>query len=407
MTVIYPTENYYDSEDKSRSDRLLYDLDEEKKIIAEATEEIKKELQKKWHKRYAGAQIFPIRLSGINPDLVDLLLSFDNTLFYNDLANKFNLNQNQRDEISQVIWKITIEKKWDSVTELLSEKLNLNSTISEQIAQLLRDKILFKAKELSEVEFVPKNKVVVGIEKESIKIEVSLLQAIQQFSNLGEQLVTLNPIKLKIFPTSVRPSIKNWIEDYRQTMGIQKHGMMERGNYLFHSDNGKFLTSGERKKLAEILRSLDEDVTLKIDPERQEVVFDMDESKIINQESSSLITNNQDTRYKKISNFNSEYSGQVPNKNNRIQNQSSNSQTQRPQAVNPNFQPNFRPTFVEKKPDEKVMPSQNYQFSQKNQPSFQQNQKFANYQPYAGKSWEEVDKISEPKVKGNTVDLRN
>jgi hypothetical protein len=57
-------------------------------------------------------------------------------------------------------------------------------------------------------------------------------------------------------------------------MGAQKHGMMERGNYLFHSENTRKLNSGDRKKLAEVLRSLDEDVVLKVNPERQEVVFE-------------------------------------------------------------------------------------------------------------------------------------
>lgn len=320
------------------------------------------------------------------------LVSFETSKIIKEIGDGFNLQLLQMANISRTVrgyyfGEIRIEDFPNVLSREIPTDINIAQEISKQIIEkIIEDKSL-------------------GVDKNVI--DISLSEAIQKFPNLGEQLITSSPIKLKIFPQQFRPSIKNWIEDYRQTMGIQKHGMMERGNYLFHSDNGKFLTSGERKKLAEILRSLDEDVTLKIDPERQEVVFDMDESKIINQESSSLITNNQDTRYKKISNFNSEYSGQVPNKNNIIQNQSSNSQTQRPQAVNPNFQPNFRPTFVEKKPDEKVMPSQNYQFSQKNQPSFQQNQKFANYQPYAGKSWEEVDKISDPKVKGNTVDLRN
>jgi hypothetical protein len=110
-------------------------------------------------------------------------------------------------------------------------------------------------------------------------ISAFISSAMQQYPNLGEQLVTSSPIKLKIFPSPVRPSIKNWIEDYRFTMGAQKHGMMERGNYLFHSENTKKLTSGERKKLAEVLHSLDEDVALKIDPERQEIVFEVIEEK--------------------------------------------------------------------------------------------------------------------------------
>jgi len=115
--------------------------------------------------------------------------------------------------------------------------------------------------------------------RKPIRIEsYSVMSAIAQYSQLGEQLITSSPIKLKIFPQPVRPSIKNWIEDYRSAMGAQRHGTMERGNYLFHSENTKNLVSGDRKKLAEVLRSLDEDVALKVDPERQEIVFQQEES---------------------------------------------------------------------------------------------------------------------------------
>ena len=114
--------------------------------------------------------------------------------------------------------------------------------------------------------------------RKPIRVEsYSVMLAIAQYPQLGEQLITSSPIKLKIFPQSVRPSIKNWIEDYRSTMGAQKHGMMERGNYLFHSENTRKLTSGDRKKLAEVLRSLDEGVALPVDPDRQEIIFNQSE----------------------------------------------------------------------------------------------------------------------------------
>lgn len=109
-------------------------------------------------------------------------------------------------------------------------------------------------------------------------LNLSVVKSINTYPKIGEQAITFNPIKLKIFPQPVRPSIKNWIEDYHSAMGVEKHEMMERGNYIYHSENAKRLTSGERKKLAEILRSLDEGVALSIDPDRQEVVFHSEES---------------------------------------------------------------------------------------------------------------------------------
>jgi hypothetical protein len=74
-----------------------FDLQEEKKRIAEGTEEIKAELLAKWQKANAGAQIFPAKLASVNRGMADFLLSFENTLFYNDLAKKFNLTPEKRD----------------------------------------------------------------------------------------------------------------------------------------------------------------------------------------------------------------------------------------------------------------------------------------------------------------------
>lgn len=273
MTVIYPTENYFDEEDRNRPDRMAYDLNEEKKIIAEATEEIKKELLGKWQKRYAGAQIFPDSLNNINPSLIEFLLSFNSTIFYDDLAKKFRLNQEQRDLFPQIIWNAAIKKNWNEAEGSMGSKLNLSPEISSQIIQLINQNILYKSKELSESQFVPQKKIISGGRAEIKKIEIPVSQAISTYPKVGEQLITSGMIKLKIFPQPVRPSIKNWIEDYRSMMGAERHGMMERGNYLFHSENAKRITFEERKKLAEILRSLDEGIALKIDSSNQQVIF--------------------------------------------------------------------------------------------------------------------------------------
>jgi len=100
-----------------------------------------------------------------------------------------------------------------------------------------------------------------------------LLQALQKYPRLGEQAVTSSPIKLKIFPDPVRPSIKNWIAEYHSVLGAGTHGTMERGNFLYHSENAKRLSFGERQKLAVILKSLDENEPVAVDEEKQEIVF--------------------------------------------------------------------------------------------------------------------------------------
>jgi hypothetical protein len=110
-------------------------------------------------------------------------------------------------------------------------------------------------------------------EKLAALVQMKLQEALKKYDRLGEQLLSGNPIKLKIFEAPVRPSIKNWIADYYEKVDARKHDSIERGNYLFHSDNARRLTTGERQRVGTMLRALDEDGMLAIDTQKQELVF--------------------------------------------------------------------------------------------------------------------------------------
>jgi hypothetical protein len=70
------------------------------------------------------------------------------------------------------------------------------------------------------------------------------------------------------------PTIKNWIQDYITHLGYGKHSQMDRTQYLFHSENGKNLSSQDREKLGIILKSFDENIPLPVDEENEEIVFE-------------------------------------------------------------------------------------------------------------------------------------
>lgn len=110
-------------------------------------------------------------------------------------------------------------------------------------------------------------------EQPSYPISLSIEEAMEKYPRVGEQLVTSAPIVLKPFPQPVRPSIKNWIADYHHTLGVGEHGIMERGSYLYNNPNTRTLTEGERKKLALLLKSVDDNTPLSVDAGRQEVAF--------------------------------------------------------------------------------------------------------------------------------------
>jgi hypothetical protein len=109
---------------------------------------------------------------------------------------------------------------------------------------------------------------------QTISEKLAIKEALRKFGKIGEQIVTVNSIKLKQFDQPVRPSVRNWIYDYTSQLGQTGHSSMDRTNYIFRSENGKNLSSPEREKLAIILKSFDENTPLPIDGEKQEIVFE-------------------------------------------------------------------------------------------------------------------------------------
>jgi hypothetical protein len=104
-------------------------------------------------------------------------------------------------------------------------------------------------------------------------VKLSLSQALKQYTKLENQQITDGLIKLRYSDFPSRPTIKNWITDYYQNLGVGNHGIIERGNFLFHSENCKKLGSKERQKLALIFKSLSENMPLVIDAVKQQIIF--------------------------------------------------------------------------------------------------------------------------------------
>lgn len=283
MSVIY-TEPASNRDQKNSPNFMAYDLQSEKNRIAEATEVIKKNLLEGWKKRYADAKIFSDRFSNVNPELIDSLLAFQNTLAYNEIAKKFNISSEQRDILPRIVWGNVLNGGAVSLEKEIEEKMKVGNDIALQISDEVNRIILSKARELSRRSFSKKT---VSAEAQIKKVEIPLAQALKRYRKLGDQLVTNSRIKIRIFPEPARPSIKNWIDDYYENIGAGEHGSVERGNFLFHGFNTKNLSAAERQKLGSILKSLDENSPLKINTEREEVVFDQMESGTGNRPSNS------------------------------------------------------------------------------------------------------------------------
>jgi len=261
---------FFNAQKNNNAGFFAYDLQEEKRRIALGTEEIKNELLEKWKKRYATADIFPAPIAAMHPDVVDFLLSFNLVSVYDDIARQTNLDARGRNVLPRIVWEIAKNKNWNGLNQALISQLPLAQSAHATIAQLLEQYVISKIRALSEKPFAKKTISETEIRKE---VQLPLSKALQQYPKLGEQNITVNPLKLRYFQNSVRPSIKNWITDFHDNMSAGKHGAIDRGNYLFHSENGKKLTPIERQKLSVILKSLDEQTSLSIDVDSQSVVF--------------------------------------------------------------------------------------------------------------------------------------
>lgn len=261
-----------------------YDVEVERQRIAEGTVAVKKELLEKWKKEYKDAQIFPTPISSMRPDIVDFLLSFNLVSVYDSIAKQASIDAKGRNVLPRVVWQIAQSKNWDSLDQILEANLPLVHSAHVAVVDLLKQNILNKIQALSENQTAQKTTIVEKQPKKEIQLPLS--QALSQFPKIGEQTVGGSQIKIRAFATPVRASIKNWIVDFHDAMGSGKHSPIDRGNFLFHSENGKKLTPTERQNVALVLKSLEDGTPLTIDVEAQIIIFGNSEESTENKQPS-------------------------------------------------------------------------------------------------------------------------
>lgn len=106
-----------------------------------------------------------------------------------------------------------------------------------------------------------------------VTVRLPLLKAMAEYKRISDQMITSDKIKLRNSPELVRPTLSNWIRSYREELGIGFHEPVQRGNFLFQTVNGKKLSNEDRAKLNLVLKSIEEQFPLDIDPKREVIVF--------------------------------------------------------------------------------------------------------------------------------------
>ncbi|MFA9262214.1 MAG: hypothetical protein ACEQSB_02555 [Undibacterium sp.] len=104
-------------------------------------------------------------------------------------------------------------------------------------------------------------------------VKLPLLKAMSDYKHVADQMITSEKIKLRNSMELVRPTLSNWIRSYREELGVGFHEPVQRANFLFQTTNGKKLNNEDRAKLNLILKSIEENFPLDIDPKREMIMF--------------------------------------------------------------------------------------------------------------------------------------
>lgn len=102
---------------------------------------------------------------------------------------------------------------------------------------------------------------------------ISFRKALSEYSEIKSQKLTSESLELENFDRPVKPTLENWLQDYKEKMGAGYHDSMQRSQYLFRTKNGKKLDSSERKIISAILEAFDEREEIPVNPGLQKVIL--------------------------------------------------------------------------------------------------------------------------------------
>lgn len=190
-----------------------------------------------------------------------------------EMPEKIHALQKKIDCDDAAIEGISVLLRWYFFKQLTEEELR--SGLQQVVAEKAEQAWLFIQKEILTIKPATSSMEVSEEDKKQTTaiVRMPLLQALSQYEQLGHQLITRERIKIKSQTEPVRPSLLYWIKYYRDELGIGHHNSMERGNFLFRSENGKRLSPEERERVNLVLKSVEENAPLEIDTVQNIIVF--------------------------------------------------------------------------------------------------------------------------------------
>ncbi|HFC76678.1 MAG TPA: hypothetical protein ENJ27_00385 [Candidatus Moranbacteria bacterium] len=195
----------------------------------------------------------------LSEKIQDKLLSEQVSKKIQQIGEGYNLSLLQMASIARLIRNYYFgDIKEINFANILASEMKIDLQRAEKIVRYVLDTIIKNDELVDEIS----------------KIKLTLEQALEKYPKIKSQILTEKMINISGRPYPVKATISNWIKDYYSVVGAGNRDIMKRSNYLYNSKNTKFLSNEEKKKLATLIKSLDENSLVNINPEKEEIVFD-------------------------------------------------------------------------------------------------------------------------------------
>ncbi len=200
-----------------------------------------------------------------------------------DLAQKFQvMTEEGLGEISRIVRDVYVNLIGESE---IKKRVRENLKIKE-------DKINEFVKEIASIVALVRT---VGNKKTDEYFEkLSVKEILDSHSEIAEKDVTKARLFDKQKQEYVKPTLKNWVDDYINFAGSGQHSSLERTKYLEESVNTKNLDEDDRMAVDLLTRSYDKNTKLVVDPQDKVVYWRLhtDESELgINSDENKRVIN--------------------------------------------------------------------------------------------------------------------
>lgn len=177
------------------------------------------------------------------------------------IGERYNLSLIQLASIARIIRSYYFrEIETNKFANILSKEMKIDLSIAQEISRYVIEAIINIDLEASNL---------------NSKVKLSFNQALERYPKINEQVLSGKMIKFSGRPYPVKGTVENWIKDYYNSVGAGNRDIMKRSRYLYNGENTKILDDEEKQKLAFLLKALEENSLVTIDPERNEIIFEI------------------------------------------------------------------------------------------------------------------------------------